>query len=85
MTTYTIRSWDNTNPVDVDSDAFPLRIAAARARLEGSVIKVRHNLDEEVRTVYADGTLGKHWADDSAYTRTDLVQDAIDSIDDINA
>ena len=82
MPTFTIRSWDGSNPEHIDCDETTAKARAAeRARAEGSVVNLRDDAREEVLTVHPDGSFGKHWHIDSPLTSDKL--DKLDLLDDL--
>lgn len=59
--TYTIRSWNGSNPEDFGEYAEALAAARQRAMAEGRLVTIRDNPMQEVREVKPDGALGKTW------------------------
>jgi hypothetical protein len=78
--TFTIRSWDNTNPETFDDYETALAAARARAARERKLVKLRENAIELVAPVAPDGTLGT-WLFDSAPTYKEDLIDACDALD----
>lgn len=78
---FTIRSWNNTNPVDFPAYEAAEAAALTRASAERGLVKLACLATGEARDVRPDGSLGA-WYDDSPMTEKEIRQDAYDALED---